>query len=78
MDWDGDGDPDIVINGRNAEWYENLGGKKRKVRFARRGDVAEVRLAGHDTSPTPVDWDREGEKDLLLGAEDGHLYYLKR
>ncbi len=77
-DWDGDGDPDIVINGRNAEWYENLGRKKGKVRFARRGNVAEIRLAGHDTSPTPVDWDREGEKDLLLGAEDGHLYYLKR
>lgn len=78
MDWDGDGDQDIVINGRNAEWYENLGGKKGKVRFAHRGDAAEVRLAGHDTSPTPVNWDGQGEKDLLLGAEDGHLYYLKR
>src|SRR5690606_7841696 len=24
-DWNGDGKLDIVINGRNAEWYENLG-----------------------------------------------------
>lgn len=77
-DWDGDGDLDIVINGLNAEWYENLGRKKGKVLFAHRGDVAETRLAGHDTSPTPVDWDQAGLTDLLLGAEDGHLYYLKR
>jgi hypothetical protein len=78
MDWDGDGDLDIVINGYNADWYENLGGKKGKVRFAPRGRVAEVRLAGHDTSPTPVNWDGEGLTDLVLGAEDGHLYYMKR
>lgn len=77
-DWDGDGDLDIVINGRNAEVYENLGGKKGKVRFAHRGNVSDVRLAGHDTSPTPVNWDGEGLTDLILGAEDGHLYYMKR
>jgi hypothetical protein len=35
-------------------------------------------LAGHTTSPTFVDWDKDGEMDLLLGAEDGHLYYLRR
>lgn len=77
-DWNGDGKLDIVINGRNAEWYENLGKKKGKVIFAHRGNVAEIRLAGHDTSPTPVNWDNEGLTDLLLGAEDGHLYYMKR
>jgi hypothetical protein len=78
MDWDGDGDLDLILNSRNAEWYENLGVKKGRVRFAHRGNVAELRLAGHDTSPTPVNWDGEGLIDLLLGAEDGHLYYMKR
>jgi hypothetical protein len=32
-------------------------------------------LAGHDTSPTVVDWDRDGKLDLLIGAEDGFFYY---
>jgi len=34
-------------------------------------------LAGHTTSPTTVDWDRNGIPDLLVGAEDGFLYYMR-
>ncbi len=34
-------------------------------------------LAGHTTSPTTVDWDKDGISDLLVGAEDGFLYYMK-
>ncbi|GAA4441028.1 VCBS repeat-containing protein [Ravibacter arvi] len=78
MDWDRDGDLDLVIDGKNAEWYEQVGKKGGKVTFLHRGDVSALKLAGHDTSPTPVDWDGEGAPDLLLGAEDGLLYYLKR
>src|SRR5690606_24292769 len=32
---------------------------------------------GHTTSPTIVDWNEDGVPDLLLGAEDGHFYYLE-
>ena len=34
-------------------------------------------LAGHDTSPTTVDWDKDGIPDLLVGAEDGRMYYKR-
>ncbi|MHC4496303.1 MAG: hypothetical protein ACYSYM_10830, partial [Planctomycetota bacterium] len=34
-------------------------------------------LAGHTTSPTIVDWDKDGVPDLLVGAEDGLFYYMK-
>ena len=34
-------------------------------------------LAGHTTSPTVVDWDKNGIADLLVGAEDGYFYYMK-
>jgi hypothetical protein len=41
------------------------------------GPVHEQELAGHTTSPTIVDWDRNGIPDLLIGAEDGRLYFFK-
>jgi hypothetical protein len=41
------------------------------------GNLDRAKLAGHDTSPTVVDWNNDGIPDLLLGAEDGHLYYLR-
>jgi hypothetical protein len=42
------------------------------------GPAASRKLAGHDTSPTTVDWNDDGRADLLVGAEDGHFYYLRR
>ena len=42
-----------------------------------RGPLDATVLAGHTTSPTVVDWDRDGVPDLLVGAEDGYFYYKK-
>ncbi len=78
-DWDQDGDLDIVANNKPiAEWYENTGTKSGRVAFAFIGDLSEMQLAGHTTSPTMVDWDQDGVFGLVLGAEDGHFYYLNR
>ena len=77
-DWDKDGDLDMLIDSRNVDLYENTGEKDGKVTFRGKGPLSELRLAGHDTSPTTVDWDKDGQPDLLVGAEDGHFYYLKR
>jgi hypothetical protein len=38
--------------------------------------LSNLRLAGHTTSPTVVDWNKDGIPDLLVGAEDGHFYYM--
>jgi hypothetical protein len=48
-----------------------------KYVFRDMGKVDDRILAGHTTSPTIVDWDRNGVPDLLIGAEDGYFYYLK-
>ena len=45
-------------------------------RFRDTGPVTDAVLAGHTTSPTTVDWDGDGVRDLLIGAEDGFFYYL--
>ncbi len=76
-DWDKDGDPDILLDSKNILFIENIGQKDGDVIFKRRGDLLDIKLAGHDTSPTIVDWNKDGKPDLLIGAEDGHFYYME-
>lgn len=76
-DWDNDGDVDLMLNSINAAFMENTGFSDGKVNMQLVGDISDYKLAGHTTSPTFVDWDKDGILDLLLGAEDGHFYYLK-
>jgi len=60
----------------NAALFENIGEKDGKVLLKWKGNLSDEKLAGHTTSPTIVDWDKNGIPDLLLGAEDGHFYHL--
>jgi hypothetical protein len=75
-DWDRDGDADVLINGVNIDLLRNIGTME-KPAFRDEGPLDSRKLAGHDTCPTTVDWNRDGVPDLLIGAEDGFLYYLK-
>lgn len=76
-DWDNDGKKDLLVNSINANWLRNVGSRDGITEFEDRGPLSERVLAGHTTSPTTVDWDGDGVRDLLLGAEDGRLYYSK-
>ncbi|MEG3656797.1 VCBS repeat-containing protein [Arenibacter palladensis] len=78
IDWDNDGDLDILVNSKNVSLFENTGVTEELVNFHFVGPVSKRILAGHTTSPTFVDWDNNGKPELLIGAEDGHFYYLKR
>ena len=77
VDWDCDGDLDLVVDGVNAAWFENVKQSGSRVWLEYRGPLSDVVLAGHTTAPTSVDWNGDGVYDLLLGAEDGHFYLLK-
>lgn len=76
-DWDGDGLRDLLINGMNAQFYRGTGDKQGLFRFEDEGPLDTLKLAGHSTCPTIVDWNRNGIPDLLIGAEDGRFYYLE-
>jgi len=77
-DWDCDGDLDLLVNSINVSLLENTGLREGMVIIKDRGPLSGLKLAGHTTSPTVVDWNDNGIPDLLLGAEDGYLYYAGR
>lgn len=75
-DWDGDGRFDILVNSRNADWLRQVAADDGGWRFDSRGPLAPANIEGHDVSPTTVDFDGDGIRDFLGGAEDGRLYFL--
>jgi hypothetical protein len=77
VDWDGDGELDLLLNSANADLYRGLGQQLRSWRFARTGSLAQQNIEGHDVSPTTVDFDGDGVPDFLGGAEDGRFYFLQ-
>jgi hypothetical protein len=77
-DWDGDGRLDFLLNGTNADFLRNAGSKNDLTILDNRGPLARTKLDAHDTSPTTLDLNRDGKRDLIVGAEDGFLYYLLR
>ena len=76
-DWDGDGKLDVLVNSANARLLRQVGERDGKWLFKDAGDVATRNIEGHDTHPTAVDFNADGVPDLVIGAEDGRLYYLK-
>ena len=79
VDWDGDGDVDLL-----------LGTQKGSVRFLERqadGTLKEkihadnpfhaVKVHGRAV-PKAIDWDMDGDLDLVVGARDGRLYFFEQ
>ncbi len=77
MDWDGDGQLDILLNSANANFLRQTGAADGKWFFSDLGLLAAVNIEGHDVSPTTVDFNGDGLPDFVGGAEDGHLYYMR-
>ena len=74
-DWDGDGRTDLLVNSVNTNLLRNMGEDNGVTTFRDVGTLSPLVLAGHTTSPTTVDWDGNGVPDLIIGGEDGFLYY---
>lgn len=74
-DWDGDGRKDVLANSPNAEFWQNVADREGRFKLINRGTLFERNISSHTTSPTVVDWNGDKVPDLLVGAEDGFLYY---
>ena len=75
-DWDGDGLLDILVNSTSVDWLRNRGSWAGRVLLRDEGPHIREKLAGHTTSPTTVDWNGDGRRELLVGTEDGFRYWL--
>lgn len=78
IDWDGDRKTDLLVDDikTNTRFYKNISQNTKQVVFKDMGPLNPHELARHTTSPTTVDWDNNDIPDLLVGAEDGHFYYM--
>jgi len=77
VDWDGDSNLDLLANSTSCDWFQGRPVAEGYL-LKRVSPISDQKLAGHDTAPTTVDFDANGVPDLVLGAEDGRLYYLRR
>jgi len=75
VDWDGDGQTDILLNSvPNVNFFRATGRDAQgRWTFKDEGPVSTHILAGHATKPTYFATTRE----LLIGAEDGFFYRVK-
>lgn len=74
MDWDEDGDLDLILGDYKGEvWYYKNIGTRSTPKFTSAGRIqsggADIDV-GNNAAPVIVDWNNDGKKDLVLGMED--------
>jgi hypothetical protein len=81
-DFDGDGDLDIICGDflDRFTWFENVGSRSNPV-FAK-GQFLEnegglIKMDLQMIIPTGIDWDKDGDIDLVVGDEDGRVALLE-
>lgn len=76
VDWTGDGKLDLIINsGMNANLMENVAEEPNEFIFQGRGQLDDEPIGGHTSNPVTADFNKDGIPDLLIGGEDGFMYY---
>ncbi|MCP4699613.1 MAG: hypothetical protein GY862_22605 [Gammaproteobacteria bacterium] len=80
-DMDNDGDLDLFFGTTDGviRYYENIGDVGKPVfseRFGPDNPLDEVDV-GYYSAPALADLDKDGDRDMLIGAQDGTLHYFE-
>ena len=80
VDWDNDGDLDLVVGNFGGSFYVFLGEGQGK--FSPTAELILVReeplkILGAHSDPFVVDWDRDGDLDLLSGSSQGGVQWAE-
>jgi hypothetical protein len=78
VDWDADGDLDLVVGNFFGTFYLFKG--EGKGRFTPVPEEIKTRdeslkVQGHHSDPFVIDWDRDGDLDLLSGSSEGGVQW---
>ncbi|MEO7652425.1 MAG: VCBS repeat-containing protein [Bryobacteraceae bacterium] len=82
MDWDGDGKLDLLAGNAiesfdGLRWYKNIGTQRKWV-LSRQPNIPMNLPWNHYHLIEPLDWDRDGEMDIVAGSEGGWIYFYRR
>lgn len=80
VDWNGDGQLDLVVGNWFGTFYWFTGAGQGK--FNPTPEVIKVgkeplRIQGHHSDPFAIDWDGDGDLDLLSGSSDGGVQWAE-